>query len=429
MLQISSKEFETELKACLNYVKQKQTGYSGLNLDFYDLTSEDFDPSEYDDIIIDDSFDDSFQVNFSPDHTDESIELSLREFIELIDETRTAKLIDNKICLTEKRCLVRVTAKDYTGTSILDILLSNNPRVLEVSSNLDEVNFSCSLVNGVTIFGLMVHFADDYDKYYPSVVNDDMFVEIIFDKPMRLDQVDTVLNSYIFELNASHNITLEENPRPELYFDEVDEEEISQKTFPLRPLLFGKGIDEVLKLFNIGMQNYDYCIIQYAKVIEFVSQTVIRQEITNKARAKLLSQKALNPDANYIKGLEQMFVDFKQKFDTDRSTIKATIKTCCDVLEVVDYAPDYLKKVQDLKSNLQKDKAVKETVLEVAFDQIADSISDTRNYIAHAKANYSLKGNECPENEKQQFVDMLRILAIQTIRWYSNIHEGSRIVN
>lgn len=425
MLTFSSSEFETEVRDCLRYVEEKKTGFRGLNLEFFDINSEDFDPSGHDDIVVDDTY----EVSVSPDYSDEGIELTLREFIDLINETKSAKLIDNTKCITKKRCLIRVTAHNYKDISTLDILHNKEKRVFKIESNLDEINFSCSLISEFTIFGFMVHFADDYDKYNPSILSDDMFVEVIYDKSMSIVQIDKIFNSYIFEINASHDIKVEVNPRPTGYFDEVEEEQIIAKSFILRPLLFGKGIDELLKLYNIGIQNYDYSIIQYTKVIEYVSQTVIREEITNKAQSKLLSPKALCPDANYIKELEQMFVDFKQKFDSDRSAIKITIKTCCDILEVIGCSPKFLKKIKSLKDNLQKNKADKESLLESAYDLLADSISDTRNYIAHAKANYNLKGNECPESEKEAFVDMLRILAIQTIRWYSTTYEGRRIVN
>lgn len=425
MLTFFPSEFETEVRDCLRYVEEKKTGFRELNLEFFDINSEDFNPSGYDDIVIDDTY----EVSISPDYSDEDVELTLREFIDLINETKGAKLVDNTKCITNKRCLIRISANDYKDISTIDILLNSEKRIFGVKSSLDEINFSCSLVNEFSIFGLMVHFTDDYDKYNPSILSDDMFVEIMYDKSMNMEQIDKIFNSYIFEINASHDIKVELNPRPGEYFDEVEEEQIIEKSFILRPLLFGKGIDELLTLFNIGMQNYDYSIIQYTKVIEYVSQTVIREEITNKAQSKLLSPKGLCPDANFIKELEQMFVDFKQRFDSDRSAIKITIKSCCDILEVIACSPKYLKKIKSLKDNLQKNKADKESLLESAYDLLADSISDTRNYIAHAKANYNLKGNECPESEKEAFVDMLRILAIQTIRWYSTTYEGRRIVN
>lgn len=59
---------------------------------------------------------------------------------------------------------------------------------------------------------------------------------------------------------------------------------------------------------------------------------------------------------------------------------------------------------------------------------MADRISYTRNFIAHAKANYTLKGNECPNEQKSEFVEMLKILSIQVVRWFSLTNDAIRIV-
>ena len=195
--------------------------------------------------------------------------------------------------------------------------------------------------------------------------------------------------------------------------------------------MFGKGINELIKLFNDaeeGFVNYNYAILQYTKVLEFVSQTVIRQEITTKAQNKLMSSRALNPDANYIKEIENLFLDFKQKYDTDRNAIKATIRTCCDLFEIVDHAPKYLDRIIKLKENLLKEKSDKEKLVDSAFDLLTDSISDTRNFLAHAKANYTLKGKECPDEQKEYFVNMLKILSTQAIRWFALTNESARVL-
>jgi hypothetical protein len=49
--------------------------------------------------------------------------------------------------------------------------------------------------------------------------------------------------------------------------------------------------------------------------------------------------------------------------------------------------------------------------------------------IAHAKANYLPKGKECPEEEMVIFVEKIRALAFQVIKWYANIHENQRIIS
>lgn len=427
MLRFRSTEFEKEVKDCLSFIKENEKGRVGLGLEFYDINSDKFDPLEYDVEINED-----YMVSISPDYSEiEDAEITLRELINLINETKNAEIVDGKTCITEKRCLIRVTPDYYKDLYMFEILFENKKKLFEIGSEINDLHFTCSLVRGLTIFGLAVHFLNDFNKYYPSVSDGDMFLEIVFDQPLSRDAINKIVNAYIFELDSSHNIKIGVNPRADEDFDDVNEKELIEKEYLFRPLLFGCGIYELLNTFVISedyLNNYDYSIIQYVKVIEYVSQTVIRQEITKRAQNKLVSPRALVPDANYIRELEILFIDFKNKYDTDRGAIKITLKNCCDIFEIIDYAPKYLENIVNLKERLKNTKANKDGIIEAAYDLLADSISDTRNHIAHAKASYSLKGNECPDDQKREFVNVLRSLAIQTIRWFSNTSEGDRIV-
>jgi hypothetical protein len=60
----------------------------------------------------------------------------------------------------------------------------------------------------------------------------------------------------------------------------------------------------------------------------------------------------LKSDANYIKELEQAFDDFRIKYSKDSEAIKVTIFRCCDIEEICDLAPKYLKKIKELKIQL-----------------------------------------------------------------------------
>ena len=422
MLKFSSEAFEKEVKECLKYVEQHQKGPGGLNLDFYGLLDEDFDPEDYDDFIINESY----EVSLQPDKSDQGINLTFRELIDLINEAKKVRLIDNVKCISERCALIRVEPKSYKDYIIINVI----PESFQTELSFDSVKLTCSLKSGVTLFGLLVHFSGDFEENYPSVSSDDLFIEIKSSGILDEECVDKVANSYMFELYATHGIKIYRKPRPVIADEEIDDE-VLQKNYVLRPLLLGKGIDEVIKLFNEaedGFSNSDYSIMQYTKVIEYVSPTVVRQDITSKALTKLSSPRALNPDANYVKEIEIMFYELKQKYDTDRNAIKETVKKCCDITEVVDCAPRFLDKVANLKKGLSQEKCNKESLLNAAYDQLADSISDTRNQIAHAKANHKPKGWECPDEYKSEFANMLKILAVQVIRWFSSTNENNRIV-
>jgi hypothetical protein len=431
MLKFITQEFEKEVKECLNYIEEKESGRRGLNLDgdldIFDLIDPEFDPENYEDILIDESY----QITISPDESEEDISINLRELIDLLNETKNVELFDDVKCVSNKRCLVRVAPKSYTDMEMIEILFSKKEKVFGIDSNIDDVKFNCSLKKGVTLFGILVHFSDNYNEYCPSVLSTDLFIEVVPENILGWQKMELIVNSYIFELYATHGIKLYVDPRLDGSIEYVDEDEVLNKKFIFRPLLFGKGLAEAIKLFNNAEEsfdNFDYSIIQYTKVIEFVSQTVIRQEITSKAQSKLMSTRALNPDANYIKELEKIFNDFKETYNSDRNALKLTIRTCCDISEIIGCAPKYMDKIINLNETLLKGKRNKAEVLDAAYDLLADCISDTRNFVSHAKANYTLKGKECPEEQKCEFVNMIRILAIQTIRWFSLTNEVSRIV-
>jgi len=117
MLKFSSPELEKETKECLLFLSTKEKSSGGIYLDFHEINSDEFDPSEYESIIIDESY----EVTFGPDYSEESITMSLRNFIDLINETKTAELKENTKCITEKRCLIRVSSNYFEDMSIIDI--------------------------------------------------------------------------------------------------------------------------------------------------------------------------------------------------------------------------------------------------------------------------------------------------------------------
>ena len=89
-------------------------------------------------------------------------------------------------------------------------------------------------------------------------------------------------------------------------------------------------------------------IFLLCKVFEYVSQTVVRQKITDIIRTKLMSPSAIEPNANYILELENLFEEQKT-FKKDREAIKLTIVTCCDSTELAKVSPCFSDK---LKSRL-----------------------------------------------------------------------------
>ncbi|MDU2656852.1 MAG: hypothetical protein E7C54_16890, partial [Clostridioides difficile] len=125
--------------------------------------------------------------------------------------------------------------------------------------------------------------------------------------------------------------------------------------------------------------------------------------------------------------LGETVVSNQKKYSKDRDKIKATIKKCCDIYQLREYLPNYCTKMIKLDNTKTNNK--KTQTIDEAFNELCDAVSDTRDELSHAKANYTSNGKECPDNEKDKFVILLRNICVQVIRWFAHQNEYDRIVN
>lgn len=423
-----SLELEERFKNTIKYVSEKHNIYiDGFE---YKNGSFNFEEEEDDDVIIDGMH----ILSVYLDECVDEFEVSVNDFIDLIEESKSAKIIDNYKCLSKKRVLIKIKGINYKDIISLELLLNDARYTMPlIETTIDENKITCSIVSGLTLFGIITNFNKNYSFMYPSVFQDDMFLEISFDnKSLNNYQIDTIFNSFLFELSASLGIGVEIEYREDISKNMWDECDMEYPPTRIRPLIYGEGINELLKLFNDAntySRNYNYSIIQYTKIIEYVSQTIISEDITDKAMKKLNGSKALRPDANFVKELESLFIEHKNTFSKDTNATKVTIEKCCDYDEVFNLAPSYLKKIQSYKDNIAnpKSKYNIEDGRQQAIKELCEAVSNTRNAISHAKANYTAKGSECPEEYKKEYMMMLKLIAIQVIRWYSNVSETKRI--
>lgn len=422
-----SEELKERFENTIKYVGEKHEIYiEGFE---YKNGSFDLEETDADDITI---IDETYELSIYLDESESECQISVNNFIDLIEESKNAKIIDNYKCLSQKRILIKIEGITYDDTMFLESLL-NNPiyKIPSIESNIDGNKVTCSIISGVTIFGIVTNFNQNYSSIYPSVFDTDKFIEIYFhNNQLTNTQIDTIFNAFLFELSATLGINVQVDYRYDISQNVNECDGWEYPPSRIRPLIYGEGIDELLELFNDAnrhTENYNYSIIQYTKIIEYVSQTVINEDITEKAMKKLSSSKSLQPDANFIKELENLFVDNKDTYSKDKNAIKITLEKCCDFDEVFDLAPKYLKKVDSYKNNITNPKFNIEDGRKKAFEELCEAVSNTRNALSHAKANYTTKGNECPDKYKEEYMRMIRLIAIQVIRWYSNLSETNRI--
>jgi hypothetical protein len=288
--------------------------------------------------------------------------------------------------------------------------------------NIDQQTVTCSLIKEFTLFGVLVAASGNYEKYYPPVTAEDVFVEVQFEHRLSEKLALNLFHAYLFELSSTVGIRFKVSPRPEIDYSWEEEYRLIEES-RLRPLMYGNGMTELLQLYNraISVLEPDVEILYLTKVIEFVSQTVVRQKATEVIRAKLLSPKALNPDATFVSELETI-VKEQQFFMKDREAIKQTVLTCCEASELAKLSPSFLLDLKNLTAQSKRKEQ------EDALNKFAATLYATRNSIAHAKANYVPTGEEAPESELNSLVACAKVAAEQAIRWYHAQSELSRVV-
>lgn len=285
---------------------------------------------------------------------------------------------------------------------------------------VDGVGFCCQVVFGGTPVALHLHVHELSDDSYPPYDDEEIYVWIKQDKPVSEAVRASVFHAYLFELATTAKIELAPKMRMRWAAD-VDEDSdaifdgLTAKGERLRPLVAGPGTGDATKLFVAALSATDrgHRILGFAKVIEHVSATVIRLEGLKQIRAKLMSPHA-DPDVKYISELWTLVEGLVEAKKNQRIALELTVRTCCDVDDLRRIAPQCCAALR----NLADEADIK--TRENALKELASRISSTRNQLAHAKADYTPTGLECPEPELFEFAALAQAVAAQCIRWYAD---------
>ncbi|RUT43274.1 hypothetical protein EJP82_20895 [Paenibacillus anaericanus] len=406
MINFINEGIETKTIELLSFFKKHRIDY-----DFYDLET----PEEYDEEII---IDLESKISFDLPYCEEYLEKTLGEVIDIFEEIINARIDDDYIYISNKRILVRV---DSLNRGKIIALEEKTDGVFNTSLTINNQTYYFDIVNDLTNFAFAVTVMNNYDKYFPPLLYEDLFIEITSEIRIDEDIIDDLIQAYMFELGSSLNIKLFISPRPiyyELEYELLEGEEKAR----LRPLIAGRGNKELYQIYNscASIEDPEILVLMYTKVIEYVSQTVVRRELLDSVMTKLYSPKTLSPDANYVLELEKLF-DEHGNYKKDKESIRITIEVCCDGLELKEFAPKYLKNLNRI--NIQSTREEKKQ----ALVELTNAISDTRNMIAHAKTNYKNKGFECPKDDMKVFSNCLKLVADQVIRWFSRQHDDSKV--
>jgi hypothetical protein len=344
-------------------------------------------------------------LDFYYDYSDEDCDFTIAQadIPQLLNELDKAELYNNCEYFYSERYIVRVSTDTY----------------LSAQKHLDLM-FAHSKVagKGIEIFVYnepSFHFVYKLDEpeHYP---HEDCFI-IIKGENLNLDFCRMLTKSFIFETNATTSVALAISPVLTSFYDGAVTPDF--KGLQFRDLIICEHTEKVIEIYNkaISCEDNEIAILYFTKAIEFVSETVIRAKVTEEGRKALLSNRAMTPDANFIKELQQMFK--ANSYQKDSESLKLTIQTCGYFKDIENTIPEQIKKL--VQKELQKDE-------KSALGILADSVTATRNSIAHAKANYRASGKEIPEEQFSELSETLRVLSQHCIRWYASQNDSSRVV-
>ncbi len=360
-----------------------------------------------------------------------AVERTCAEFLDFVPDLPSAEIDHNLFCWTKKRLLLRMAPieghEERLFSDILELDLDGDDICdgeyfpIEISVGTQTVR--CSIRSGLSAFGVLIAAGDDYDKYLPPLLPYELFIEVCFKEALDRELAANVANAYLFEISTSLQVELVPDSRP-VRFGDTDERgnPPAADRVRFRPLMIGKGIGEILHLYHEAIKTLDpeIRVLQFYRVFEHVSGTVVHKNLVENARAKLTSTSALDPDAGFVMELKSVF-DLHRGFSKDREAIKLTFRTCCEPTELLKVAPECLKE------SLALAPTAKTREREDALDTVGVCLVATRNFLAHSKVNYEPKGEECPAEQLAQFVECMKVAAQQIIRWYHNQPEKLRI--
>ena len=295
--------------------------------------------------------------------------------------------------------------------------------VLEKRVTTGEKTYTCSLFNGFCIFHLLVQKSGDFDEYAPAYSPDEYFVKISCDQKIDMKEADSLAHAYVFELQSSFDLCLPfSTGRIAPFYPDRSDESLRGLESKLFPLICGAGTAELLSLYNTAKAtvDLDFKILGFTKVIEYIAPTIAQKTLIENVTLKLTSLNVFKPTAKYISELGEIYEKHRNTSNRDSELIRLSIITAVSLDEIWDKIPNFIK---------GKQTTVSEEKEQLAFlEKIAEYVYNTRNEIAHAKANYEKKGTECPQKHKFDFCEMLDLISVRCIRWFALQPEDKRVV-
>lgn len=335
------------------------------------------------------------------------------ELIEIADEIKSIKIVDNNYIKTNLRSYYIVAATDSEENHVL----SEYPDIKTTHKDGIKIN----LLTESMIVGLAATKLGEYDKDYWGTYYQYFSIEIIYDKIENVlpkeKEID-ILNSFIFEVADSTGIALVFSEIRNPIDDYYEFEETEGETHSLREL---EPYNEGMKLFVSAVQIKDpeLKFLNFYKVLEHFAPIAVNIEANELMRKKLDAPKSSFEDGDYIRSIFELANSMRDK-SNDEDLIKASFLSCIDFVGLFNKLPDSIKKkVKKHLNLLEITYAVDKQSINIASNITAKIIYKTRNKVVHAKSNFSVTGDEVSLDEFNNLNNFMKEACSQAIRWYS----------
>lgn len=362
---------------------------------------------------------------------------SLEHFLYIVENLHTATLNEKQSYAKNPHEVdFLLNMNDYKTVVFLTRLCDSENPVVEESSigaiywktemKINDIEYEVSLFRGICQYHFLVEQSGNCNKYYPAYSEDDYFIRITSENEIDMKVCDNLAKSFLFEINATHKLNIDfsdgrDDVSDEYYWDE----ELVNKSYEIFPLIYGAGISDIIDVYNRAQTTVemDYKILCYTKVIEYISPTIAQEKLYDKVQLKLTSPMVLNPSSDFINELGAIYNENQKCASKDSELIRLSILTVVDIQDIWEDISSLMRQHKSKNKNDLDRQSAKE-----CLELLSAIIYETRNEIAHAKANYNKKGNECTLNNKSQLILALDKIAVQCIRWFALQPENKRVI-
>ncbi len=349
--------------------------------------------------------------------------VTIGELLEICNEAKQASLRSGLLAAGITRFVLPLrAADDLTITAIYYEQIAVN---LAHTQNIDGINCEFRLYEGDLFYYVCAMRSDEaFTDHLSEECAYNLFAKLTTDCPIEPDRAEGLLSMFLLSVELSTMLMFRPSPFPS-DFIEVEEGELvaADENAVLLPVFEGPGVGELAKIYLEASPEVgaDLQILALYKVLEYVGATVARLAIHRELRARLTPADVARPTVDYLDMLASTVERASRQQRKAELVVEQAVVASCDPLQLGKVAPPFLRLLRAITVESSEEEGRK------ALVDFAACVVASRNLVSHAKPNYSLRGNECPDDQLGQLADCMRIAAQQAIRFFDAIPVDLRL--